>query len=41
MSSQTFKIQMALGSWIKSPMFPKFSYIAAMVASHMGQDEDM
>jgi len=38
MSSQTFKAHMAIGSWAKTPIFPKFSDIAAMVRSHMGED---
>jgi hypothetical protein len=41
MSSQTFKAWVALDSWAKSPIFPKFSDIAEMVASHMGQDEEI
>jgi hypothetical protein len=38
MSSQTFKAHVAIGSWAKTPIFPEFSDIAAMVASHMGED---
>ncbi|KAF8800449.1 hypothetical protein BYT27DRAFT_7006539, partial [Phlegmacium glaucopus] len=38
MSSQTFKAHVAIGSQAKTPIFPKFSDIAAMVASCMGED---
>ncbi|KAF8801853.1 hypothetical protein BYT27DRAFT_7113806, partial [Phlegmacium glaucopus] len=38
MSSQTFKAHVAIGSWAKTPIFPKFLDIAAMVASRMGED---
>ncbi|KAF8956668.1 hypothetical protein BDZ97DRAFT_1658336 [Flammula alnicola] len=37
MSSQTFKARVALGSWAKTPIFPKYSDIAAMVESRMGE----
>lgn len=40
MSSQTFKARMAIGSWAKTPIFPKFSDIAAMVGSRMGEDSE-
>ncbi|KAF8805535.1 hypothetical protein BYT27DRAFT_7104333, partial [Phlegmacium glaucopus] len=35
LSSQTFKAHVAISSWAKTPIFPD---IAAMVASHMGED---
>jgi hypothetical protein len=38
MSSQTFKAHVAIGSWAKTPIFPEFSDIAAMVVTHMGED---
>jgi hypothetical protein len=38
MSSQTFKARVAIGSWAKTPIFPEFSDIAAMVATRMGED---
>jgi len=39
MSSQTFKARVALGSWAKTPIFPQFSDITAMVESCMSQDK--
>ena len=41
MSSQTFKARVAIGSWAKTPIFPEFSDIAAMVESRMGKDGDI
>ena len=41
MSSQTFKARVAIGSWAKTPIFPKFSDIAAMVESRMGKDGEI
>jgi len=41
MSSQTFKARVAIGSWAKTPIFPKFSDITAMVESCMGKDGEI
>jgi len=38
MSSQTFKAQMAVGSWAKTPIFPAFSDISDMVKDSMRSD---
>ena len=41
MSSQTFKARVAIGSWAKTPIFPEFLDIAAIVESRMGKDGDI
>jgi hypothetical protein len=35
MNSQTFKARMALGSWAKTPIFPKFSDVTEWVRQRM------
>ncbi|KAF8994100.1 hypothetical protein BDQ17DRAFT_1252081 [Cyathus striatus] len=35
-SSQTFKAQMALGSWAKSPLYPGFSAATEIIQATMG-----
>ncbi|KDR75029.1 hypothetical protein GALMADRAFT_69570 [Galerina marginata CBS 339.88] len=35
MSSQTFKVHVALGSWAKTPIFSKFSELTRMVNEAM------
>ncbi len=47
-SSQTFKAQMAVGSWAKTPLYPGFSEVRKMVEKQMsiekqakaGEEED-
>lgn len=42
-SSQTFKAQMAVGSWAASPLFPGLSEVTKIVEKHMakGHDNDL
>lgn len=41
MSSQTFKAQMAVGSWAKTPMYPGFDQTVKIVDSRMaGKDKE-
>ncbi|PPQ93369.1 hypothetical protein CVT25_014045 [Psilocybe cyanescens] len=38
MSSQTFQACMALGSWVKTPIFPKFSEVTQIIKDAIGND---
>ncbi|TFK41569.1 hypothetical protein BDQ12DRAFT_599629 [Crucibulum laeve] len=39
MSSQTFKAQMAVGSWAKSALFPGFTAAKDIIEASMGNNE--
>ncbi|KAF9522260.1 hypothetical protein CPB83DRAFT_777341 [Crepidotus variabilis] len=39
-SSQTFKAQMALGSWARSPLYPGIESVSQMVQGRMGREDD-
>lgn len=40
MNSQTFKAQMAVGAWAKSPLYPGFSEIVKIIERSMAGDEN-
>ncbi|TFK36013.1 hypothetical protein BDQ12DRAFT_610783 [Crucibulum laeve] len=40
MSSQTFKAQMAVGSWAKSPLFPGMEKITEYIQSRMNNSDN-
>ena len=37
MNSQTFRAQMAVGSWAQSPLYPGFDKVVEIVKSEMGE----
>jgi hypothetical protein len=39
MNSQTFKAQMAVGSWAKTPLYPGFDQMVKIVESQMAGSE--
>jgi hypothetical protein len=43
MSSQTFKAQMAVGSWSTTPLYPGLSDVIKIIENQIssGQDEDL
>jgi hypothetical protein len=38
MNSQTFRAQMAVGSWAQSPLYPGFDKMVGIVKSEMGEE---
>ena len=40
MNSQTFRAQMAVGSWAQSPLYPRFDQMVGIVKSEMGECEE-
>jgi hypothetical protein len=38
MNSQTFKAQMAVGSWAKSPLYPGISSVTKVIEKQMGKN---
>lgn len=40
MSSQTFKAQMAVGSWADSPLYPGIEAVTNMISQSVIADED-
>ena len=40
MNSQTFRAQMAVGSWAQSPLYPGFDQMVGIVKSEMGECEE-
>jgi hypothetical protein len=38
MNSQTFRAQMAVGSWAQSPLYPGFDQVVGIVKSEMGEE---
>ena len=40
MNSQTFRAQMAVGSWAQSPLYPGFDQMVGIVKSEMGEEDD-
>ena len=39
-NSQTFKAQMALGSWARSPLFPGIKAVSKIISGEMGKGDD-
>lgn len=41
MNSQTFKAQMAVGSWAKTPLYPGFSEVTKIIETAMGEETSL
>lgn len=40
MNSQTFKAQMALGSWVNAPFYPGFNYVRDLIDKDISNAEN-
>jgi len=40
LNSQTFKAQMAVGSWATSPLYPGFKYVSNVIEDEMDRSEN-
>ncbi|KAF8961225.1 hypothetical protein BDZ97DRAFT_1664501, partial [Flammula alnicola] len=41
MNSQTFKAQMAVGSWARSPLYPGFNSVRDVISNDIEQSENL